>query len=145
MADTYIDSTYVNGWLGTSTATALTSDTGASLTVILEACTSLIQSYLRNSGYATPSTTTDEVVKLATMGAVWESLCSRPEWGLKLPENWDRHPAKVAYVGIVNGDTTTTHSLTSRDAYGGWTFSDSSTTTTTGRVPRATRSQLAGY
>ncbi len=141
----YIDSTFVDAYLGTAVRTALVSDSGANLTTLIEGATAIVQTALRNSGYSVPTTTTDDTVKLAVMGALWVTLSSRPEYQIALPENWKEHPCRAAYVGILNGDCPVTLSLTSRDAVGGFSFSDASTSSSTGRVAYASRSAMKGW
>lgn len=145
MADQYIDQTYVRAFFGTSLETAITGITGVSLTQQIEAATGLIQSYLRNSGYGTPDTTTDQTVMLGTLGALVETLSSIPEVSLPLPENWAEHPARIAYVGILNGDAQVTHALDKSAAVGGWKASEHRTGITDSRTQYASRKNLAGY
>lgn len=145
MADAYIDATYVKAHMGTGVHDAIAAVTGSSITQRIESATALVQSYLRNNGWATPTTTSDEMVKLAVLGAFWQMACSTPETNVSLPDEWETHPARVAYLGILSGDAQVTHSLTKASAVGGWTYSDYSTTTTSGRTQRTRRSELEGY
>jgi hypothetical protein len=145
VADQYVDEDYLADLFGRDTIAAVVTTGAISLDVHINAGTALIQSYLRNNGYATPATTTDQTVMLATAGAIWQTLSSIPSVSLKLPENWQTHPAFIAYTGILSGDAPVTHSLTTTTAIGGSKF----TATTAGLPgaipPRATRDNLGGY
>jgi hypothetical protein len=151
VADRYLTSAQVDVFLGTSVRSALVSDSGASITGAIETATGIVQGYLRNSGYETPTADgavtfmLDELVKAATMGALWPILASRPEFGMALPDDWKNHPLWLAFAGLISGDMQPGLSRTSRDAVGGMTFTDGSSTTAGGRVPRASRTELAGY
>ena len=103
MADTYIDATYVKAAIGTGVHDAIANVTGSSITTRLEAATALIQGFMRANGYTPGTTTTDEVVKLATLGAFWQLAASTPETNLPLPDGWQDHPARQAYLGIKDG------------------------------------------
>jgi hypothetical protein len=146
VADAYIDSTYAGSFLGGDLVTALDGLTGVVLTTQIEAATALIQSYMRNNGYSPVSTTdptaVEETVKLAVMGALWQLLTSVPEGNVSLPENWEDHPARIAYVGILTGDANLTAALDKGAAVGGsqWT-----THTSTTNPQLATRDDLEGF
>lgn len=145
MADSYIDTDYVKANLGTGVYNAIAAVTGQSFTQAIYSATALVQSYLRNSGYATPATTTDETVKLAVLGALWQMVASTPETNLSLPEAWEDHPARLALKGIVGGNVMLTHALTTSAAIGGWTFTERATGATDTRQQRASRSELGGF
>ena len=149
MADQYIDAAFVRNYLGTNVEGTIEAYTGVGLTQHIESATSLIQSYLRNNGYTTPTTTNDETVKGAVMGAVWQTFASVPEASLPLPENWADHPLRIAYVGILDGsatlDTSVTHTLDTAQAVGGWQASDHSRDTTEGRPQKSSRKNMRGY
>lgn len=146
MADSYIDTDYIKANLGTGVYDAIAAVTGTSFTQRIYSATALVQSYLRNSGYATPATTTDETVKLAVLGALWQMACSTPETNLALPEAWEDHPARLALKGIVKGDVQIAgHALSIPDAVGGWGFTEHATGATDTRQQRASRKELAGF
>jgi hypothetical protein len=140
VADQYIDSAYVDALLGRGFRTAVEDLEGANLFTLIEGGTALVQSYLRNQGYSTPTTTTDETVKLATLACVAVSMFSIPEFSFPKPESWDMHPAKLALDGILSGDAQVTHGLTQISAEGGLAFSSSTT-----YPQRASRTNLGGY
>lgn len=104
MPDRWIDVTYVDAFLGSSVRSSLTSDSGASLLIIIEAATAVVQGFMRAAGYVIGSgiTATDAnpAAKAAIMACVWEMLADRPKFGVKLPDNWDDHPLKIAFDGI---------------------------------------------
>lgn len=103
MPDRYIDQEYVRGHIGSQIESAMSGVPGVSLTTIIEAATALVQLSLRKHGYPTSSAGDDPLVKLATLGAVWQMLSSIPAITLKLPEDWEKHPAKVARDAIEAG------------------------------------------
>ena len=65
MADSYIDADYIKANLGTGVYDAIAAVAGQSFTQAIYSATALIQGYLRAKGYSTPTTTSDEIVKLA--------------------------------------------------------------------------------
>lgn len=144
MADQYIDTTYIDAHLGTNYRTGATVS-GVNITTQIEAATALVQGYLTNSGYATPSTTSDENVKLATLGAFRVLLASVPEATVPLPDGWDDHPARIAYLGILSGELPVSHALTNISAVGGWKASEHRSTVTGAFTQRASRDELEGY
>lgn len=149
MADKYIDATYVDAFISQSVRESLTADYGIDLDVIIESATALVKGKLRNSGYSTPSTSTDAGVMSAVMAATWLALAAQPASTLKLPEDWKSLPLFQSYAEILSGDyqcdPASNHALTSADAVGGWSFSDSTSGSTTALPQRTSRSNLAGY
>lgn len=140
MADKYIDATYVDAYLGHGFRTAIDDLEGSSLDTLIEGGTALVQSYLRQQGYSTPATTTDETVKLATLACVFASALTLPEFSFAKPDTWENHPAKLALDGILSGDAQITHALNEIAAEGGAAFTSSTT------YPQyASRSNLSGY
>jgi hypothetical protein len=78
VADRYIDVALVDAAIGRSVRESLVGDDAApgELLIVIELATALVQSYLRNSGYATPATQDpteilDGTVKLSS------ALCGR--------------------------------------------------------------------
>jgi len=147
MADTYISETNVKARLGTGVHDALAALTGVSITQLREDATAVIQSALRNSGYATPSTTTDVVVMLATFGVFLELACAIPEASIALPEQWTANEYYRARKDIVSGVVELTgHSRSIAGSVGGIVASDPDDTIADGgRPPVATRANLVGY
>lgn len=140
MANQYLDTTYVDAFLGSSVRAALFTPTGgsystANFNTLAQAATADIETALRNSGYTPPTatvataSTVDAYVRLAAYGSFCELASVRPEKALKLPENWENNPAKVAYQRILDGDANLSDSLTltASEAIGGVTFSEQST------------------
>ncbi len=129
MADRYIDETYIKACVGGGYYDAVVAVTSVSVGVMIEGATALIQGYMRNSGYACPSTQDPDdvevLVKLGTMGAFREMFASVPEKAIKLPENWASHPEKVAYVGIVSGEAKLADEPSQEGAVGGMIFTSS--------------------
>lgn len=151
MADVYLTQTYVEAHLGKGyTRSALQLD-GVEFTTLNESATGLVQAYMRNSGYTPPGsiesdgTGVEEAVKLATLGAFTQLLTSIPEVSIPLPENWDVHPANVAYLGLLNGDMQLAATPSQAGAVGGMVFTSSDPDVDGSLPPRASRSQLEGY
>jgi len=69
MADAYITTAYVDAHIGIDLRQTWF-PVATELVTLIEGATGFVQSYLRNSGYSTPSSTTDETVKMAVMGAL---------------------------------------------------------------------------
>ena len=149
MADRYIDADYIKAHLGGGYYAAVVAVTSVSVGVQIEAATSLIQAYMRNSGYACAATQdpdeVEEVVKLATLGAFRELFASVPEVTVQLPQDWASNPAKVAYVGIVSGEAKLAAEPTQAGAVGGAIFTSADPTVDGSRPPRASREELEGY
>ena len=89
---------------------------------------------LENAGYTTDitSSTAPELVKSATLGALLPQLYARE--GIKVPDQFAIHMNIFdrIYQGIMPIPELTP---TARDAVGGVKFTDSSTTSTSGRPP----------
>lgn len=147
MADAYIDETYVRAHMGTALESALVGIAGTSLTTLIEAATARVQAALRNSGYSTPSTTTDEMVKLAVFGVVREMVSDIPEASLPLPDDWRSRATNPMSIlkEIISGEVQLSgHTLTTAAAVGGWQMS-SHADTAAAYPQRTSRQQLKGY
>lgn len=150
MADRYIDSTYIQSFLGSGYEAAAIAISGVVRNTVIEAATSVIQTALRNSGYSAPSTTdpttVEEFVKLAVLGCYREMLSSVPEGSIPLPEAWATNPAKIAYAAILSGDARLVATPSVSTAVGAWLFTlndpDDENAT---RTQRASRSELEGW
>lgn len=151
MADAYVTEAEFEQLVGSGWVDAVQGYSGLSLTPHIEFATALVQSRLRNNGYAVPSgtiaTTTniDPLVKSAVVALAWESLASVPKAGLRLPDEWESHPFRIAWADIYSGVATLNLSITKISAKGGWKASSHSTTTTTGLPQRSRRRELEGY
>jgi hypothetical protein len=142
VADRYIDVALVDAAIGRSVRESLVGDDAApgELLIVIELATALVQSYLRNSGYATPATQDpteilDGTVKLAVVGAVWEMLAEKPDNSLQLPDNWATSMYRVALDGILSGSVVLNLTQNLGNAPGGITVSS--------RASRAT--DLSGW
>ena len=152
MPDRYLSSTYIRAHLGTGYESAVTSITGVSQTTLIESATSLVQAAMRNSGYATPTSTDgsdqEEAVRFATLAVYRELLSQVPEGSIPLPENWrDTHAGRVA-EGILEGTIQLAATPTNISAVGGWQASenDEAVSVANGSRPqRASRENLSGY
>lgn len=145
MADAYITATYVKSFVGTGLYNALDGVTGFSWTQQIETATGLVQSALRNSGYETPSTTTDQTVMAATMGVVWQNASALPEKAIPLPEDWENNDLNIARQRILSGDETLTLSLDKVSAVGGWKWSENRTGIEDSRTQRSSRKELENW
>jgi hypothetical protein len=109
VADNYLAATYVDFYLGSSVRSTLFKDgtatykTAAFLGVCYMA-TSDIQTAIRTAGYTPPATTTDEFIRLATLGSFVRLAYSRPDNMLALPEDFDKSPMSRAYERIISGE-----------------------------------------
>lgn len=146
MADAYIDRTYVREHLGKGFEDAISTLDGVDIVTKIEASTALVQGAMRAAGYATATTTTDELVKLAVLGGTWIMLASTPEGNIPLPDGWETHPANLAYQGILTGTLQLSADPSKIAAKGGWKMSSHAADgSDTSYVQRASRSQLKGY
>lgn len=135
MAAEYISQTYVDFWLSSAVRIALFTDgstyQSAAFIGLVRAASADVATAIRNSGYEAPATTTsDEYIKLATLGVFFPMAAGRPEKNLAWPEGWENsRPAKAAEA-ILSGDATLSLPLNTGNSVGGIQFSDSSTGTT---------------
>ena len=145
MADAYIDEAFVEDHLGSAYVNAAQAVTAIDLTVIIEGATGVVQGAMQNAGYSTPTTTTDQRVKLAVLGCVREMVADIPEAAQPLPENWASHimnPVRF-FDSIVDGKLPLSgHTVSIPGAVGGW--QSTTRTGTYGRPPRASRTELKG-
>ena len=148
-ADKYIPVAFVNAHMGAAVASVLYEADSTFLGVLIEGATASVQSAMRNNGYtvvasgADDTLCTDQLVKLAVMGTLWEMLASRPQFGVELPKDWATHPAKRAMGDILSGAAQLPTAISVRSAVGGISISDHDATT--GIEPNATRDNLGGY
>lgn len=109
MADNYLTVTYVDFYLGAAVRQALFKDGTSTYktSAFLGVCymsTSDIQAAIRTAGYSPPTTTSDEFLKLATLGSFVRLAYSRPDNMLALPEDFNKSPMSRAYERILSGD-----------------------------------------
>jgi hypothetical protein len=150
MADRYIDENYITERMGAGIVEAIQEIRGISLTSLIESATSTVQSFMRNSGYATPSTQdpteiTEIAVKDAVCMAVWIAAAAIPEASLKLSDNYKEHPAYQAYSGIVTGNVPLSAQPSQSGAVGGMLFSTSTVGVSGSLTQRTSRENLSGY
>jgi hypothetical protein len=159
MANQYLDTAYVDAYLGSNVRSALFTEEGGSYSstnfnTVCKAATSIIETAIRNSGYTVPTATVTtcstvaEYVRLATFGAFVDLAYNRSEHNLMLPQDWDAHPAKQAYRAIIDGDADLDLTLSTVGAVGGFTFSETSedvSSTDNGRHNTFSRKNMAGY
>lgn len=159
MANQYLDTAYVDAYLGANVRGALFTDEGGSYSstnfnTVAKAATSIVETAVRNSGYTPPTATVTtcstvaEYVRLATFGAFVDLAYNRSEHNLQLPQDWDNHPAKQAYRAIIDGDANLDLTLTVSGAIGGFAFSETSddvSSVDNGRHHTFSRKNMAGY
>jgi len=136
MADNYVTSAIADVWWSADVREELFStDSGSYLSshFLAMACaaTAKVQSDLRSSGYTPPTrSTTDEYIKMATMGVLWEMAAGRPDKNLVLPQDWETSPLKLAADAIELGTAQLTIALDKGGAVGGIQTSEYSTSVT---------------
>jgi len=159
VANQYLDTDYVDAYLGSAVRAALFTPSGgayssANFNTMAKAATAQIETALRNSGYQPPTATAgdcsavEEYVRLATYGVFCELASTRPTKALKLPEKWEANPARMAYRAIIDGDANLDLTLIASDAIGGVRFSEQSDTisSTDGSRPHTfSRKNMSGY
>ena len=111
----------------------------------------MTQLYAESVGYTIGDTlgdtSADQLLKLATIGAVLQTAYSRGEKSVPLPEAWSDHPARRAYTDLLSGDLPLVgKTLDHGSAVGGWQFSQTSATNVDRAATRRTsRRNLSGY
>jgi hypothetical protein len=132
VADRYVDVDLVDVAIGRSVRESLVGDEAepGELLTVIELGTALVQSYMRNSGYACPATQDpddieDGTVKLAVLAAIWEMLAEKPNNSLQLPENWATSMYRTALDGILSGTVQLNMPQATTNAPGGITVGTS--------------------
>ena len=141
----YIDIAYIRKSIGTEEANNLTGSDSDVQDQLIAQASALMDSVLSNAGYATPLSGTvstyPDLVKMGTLGAFLPLAYGRK--GLAVPEQLLVHTN--VFSAIRTGDLEIPGlSPSARDAVGGVKFTDSSTTTTSGK-PRIFRNLRKVY
>ena len=147
MADAYITEAYVEEHLGKNYVDAVQAVTGIDLDTFIEAATARVQSSLANTGYSTPTTTSDEMVKLAVLGIVREMVSDVPDAAQPLPSDWAgraTNPVRILEEIATGRIPLLGHTLSVPAAVGGWEASDH-TDTADGFPRKTTKTELSGY
>ena len=111
----------------------------------------MVQLYALGKGYTVAdtlgTTSTDNLLKLATIGGIVEMAYGMGKNAVPTPEGWDKHPANRAWTDLLSGDLPLpSASLESIGAIGGWKMAATSTTDLDMATPRrTTRRQLNGF
>lgn len=143
MADNYLSSSDYDAHLGADVHAAAVAAVGADgVDTLAQRATAFVQSFLRNSGYEVPSSTDNELVKLATAAAFMEMVCGIPDLSQPLPDQWATRIEKRTLEGILSGDIQLDLPQRVIDAPGGWSMSTTSAAT---RPQRTSRRELSGY
>lgn len=143
MADNYLSSSDYDAHLGADVHAAAVAAVGADgVDTLAQRATAFVQSFLRNSGYEVPSSTDNELVKLATAAAFMEMACGIPDLSQPLPDQWATRIEKRTLEGILSGDIQLDLPQRVIDAPGGWSMSSTSAAT---RPQRTSRRELSGY
>jgi len=149
----YIDNADIDAVIGANTRQALFTDDGETyaadgadrVTRLIALSSDLVKAYAKNSGYSVGDTTTEDRVKMATLGVFVELAYQRSEKGLDLPDGWATSPMKLAAEAILTGDMPLEASLDKGSAVGGWLFSTHDADVTNARDQRASRKNLEGW
>jgi hypothetical protein len=87
------------------------------------------------------TTSADNLLKLATIGAVIEMSYGMGKNTVPKPEGWADHPARRMYTGLLDGTLPLAGaSLESISAHGGWSLTETSETNPDMAQPRRTAS-----
>ena len=123
MADNFLSVTYVDNLIGTRVRTALFTEgiTYKSAAFLGTCCaaTAVIQNAIQSAGYEVPGTTTDEFIKLATLGEFVRIAFARPDKKLQLPEDYDSSAWMTARKLILSGDAELSLSQSVTEGHGG--------------------------
>lgn len=145
----YLATSDVDALIGANERQALFSDdntvAGYSVTYFTslnEKASAVIQSAAKNAGYTLGATTTDDLVKLCTLGQIIAMAYGRK--GLLVPSQWQY--IVDMRTDLINGNLPLSMSPDAADAVGGLQWSDqTSTTGNGGRVQIFSRLKLQGY
>ena len=145
----YLDTDDVDALIGASERQALFSDTNtaagyteAYFTRMNELASAIIQSAAKNAGYEVGATTTDDLVKMATMGQLLSMLYTRK--GISVPAAWA--PYVALRDDLINGQLPLAASPTVANSVGGFSWSDqTSSTANGGNAAIFTRTKMSGY
>ena len=145
----YIDNAYVANIYSTAVRDQLFNDAGSTNTSAMSAlqvmASTFVRGYLQKAGYTIGLTTSNELVKLATLGAFMTLAQSRPHNALPLPENWGDHPARVTYADLANGTLIVDLPQDALSAPGGFEATDSSTSVDDTAVKIFSRDNMDGF
>jgi hypothetical protein len=107
----------------------------------------LSKGYTVGDSFSDPLSATNELLQLATIGAVTSMAYARGEKAVPLPGNWSDHPARRAYSDLLKGDLPLPGAaLESIAGIGGWSFSATNATDGSGPAARRTsKRNMAGF
>lgn len=147
MAAAYLTVTRVDAVLGADQRAALLSDdntvagyNSTYFTLINNQASALVKAAARNAGFTLGDTTTDDIVIQATLGQFIKQACGRKS--VAIPEALGY---LVEMIVLIADGTLTLGDPTVKNAVGGFTWSDQSTTSADGLPAVFTRKTLMGY
>lgn len=139
MADNFLTTTYVDALLGNKVRVALFTDgetyKTAAFVGTAQAATASIQQAIKSAGYAVPTSTTDEYIKLATLGEFVVMAYGRLDKKAKLPEDWYKSPMGRARADILSGDAELSLEVSVVGGHGGISSSDYTSEVSNGGHP----------
>lgn len=151
MAASFVDADYVRAFFGVEfTAHLWTAIDGEFdedfFAAQVRAASTVVQAYAAQAGYSIANDSTDEQVRLATLGTLIPMACGRPDKAVPLPESWAEHPAVIALNGIRTGDMRiVAQDPTAIQAVGAFSFTESDPTSDTSLPKRTTKTNLSGF
>lgn len=114
----YITQSYIEAFLGSEVLTELFTDDGAynsnHVNTVIEAAESRVKQALKAAGYTPPSTTTtDGVIKQATLGQFIIMAYNRPTKSLEIPTTFRQYIGvmQALYEGTIRPETLTPDEL----------------------------------
>lgn len=142
----YIDATFIDQRMSDDVRQALFDDgsgyQSSYLTALIEDADAVVDAALANAGYSTGLVTPPQLVKLASFGQFLAQAYGRK--GLKVPDQF------LTFVNLAEGIRSgavpvPSMTPTARDAVGGVSFSESSSTITSARPQVFSRAKLDVY
>lgn len=144
----YLTTADVDALIGTNERQAMFSDdntvagySATYFTALNTFASAIVQSAAKNAGYELGATTTDDVVKMATLGQVIAMVYGRK--GLPIPSLWQ--PFVDMRNELLNGNLPLVAEPETITGVGGFTWSDQSETATDAKPQIFSRSKLDGY
>lgn len=133
MSVNYLTVTYVDYLLGKPVRQALftegTTYKSLAFTATAQAASAVIRNAILSAGYVAPTTTSDDFIKLGTLGEFVRMAYSRPDKRIELPENFTDSAMNIARKAILSGEAKLELTLTAVAGIGGISFSDHADTT----------------
>lgn len=147
MSAAYIDADYIDAFIGADTRTAIfTTPTAAysaaQLTTVIQSASADVKMAAKNAGYTLGDTTTDDIVKKATLVQFLRTVNTRK--GVSVGEDFIKLWGDYL-GGIYRGEIPLDGTPDTSSAVGGAKFSENATSSDTTYTPKLGIGQTGGY